>query len=179
MAKVTDKYYELFIEPDIARRNLLSYMYEAYTAACNANAKKPSKKFNWRGSILADWLAEEHEDVRTKVREAWLREMGIDVEKDHNVPTGIGSTPSTDASAQEIAQDAAERKRLERAQKQDKYVKSILTLTSYLLLYSAIARLPASLFSVAKELEGLTMAKGIILLGAPVPNNDGKVMIFK
>lgn len=179
MAKVTDKYYELFIEPDIARRNLLSYMYEAYKAGCTANAEKPGKMFNWRGSILADWLAEEHEDVRKEVRRARMREMGMDVEEDDKVPVGIGSTPATGASAQTKDQDSAERQRLERAQMQDEYVRSLLSLSSNLLSSSAITRLPASLFTLAKKLEGLTMAKGIILLGAPVPSNDGKVMIFK
>lgn len=45
--------------------------------------------------------------------------------------------------------------------------------------YSAATRLPPTLFKLAEDLEKQTMAKGIILLGLPVPSRKGKVTLFQ
>lgn len=45
--------------------------------------------------------------------------------------------------------------------------------------YRAASSIPQALFALSEKLENEAMAKGILLLGLPVPRNKGKVSIFK
>lgn len=44
---------------------------------------------------------------------------------------------------------------------------------------SVVGRIPSALFELSEKLETEAMAKGIILLGLPVPKVKGKIHIFK
>lgn len=46
------------------------------------------------------------------------------------------------------------------------------------LAYRATSRLPASIFALGKELEEQAMAKGMIMISAPVPSQK-KIIIFQ
>ena len=99
MAKTTDKYYDLYIKTNVARREELDALYQLYKKEKEEANEKVQTKMNWRKGTLSDWLGKESAEVKADIERSRREEMA----------EGVVQNPE--------AGDNDEEKRLKRARK--------------------------------------------------------------